>query len=198
MSAPLPAPVWPSSPEELLKEMVVGPGPRWSRFVGAASPTQINEVFQYAAMEGLLWAFDPLLAAGADPRALNSCALGLAAGNGWIEAVVRLLPLSDPAANRSWALQQACLGGHEAVVEALWAVSCVEDAFRAALDASDWPVVDRLAMGLSPAFQDQALHRAHQESEGAAALLPRVCAHRASSRIAATVPAVPPRQRPRV
>ncbi len=60
-----------------------------------------------------------LLLPVSDSKVNNSLALQWAVENGHMEIIKLLLPVSDPKANRSWALRQAAENGHMEIVRLL-------------------------------------------------------------------------------
>ena len=89
-----------------------------------------------------------LIREGADPKAGNSFALQLAAGNGYLEIVKLLLPVSDPKANNSNALQLATENGHLEIVKLLLPVSdpkaCDSEALKLAAENGHLEIVKLL------------------------------------------------------
>ncbi len=86
-------------------------------YPGARSLT--NDLFE-AAERGDLKDVKHLLARGCDPKADSCWALQTAAGNGHLEVVKLLLPLSDPKAGDSMALWLAAERGHVEIVNLLF------------------------------------------------------------------------------
>ncbi len=84
---------------------------------------RFDKAFYEAATRGNLSLVVRYLALGVDPKYDDSRALRCAAGNGHLEIVKLLLPVSDPRADDSSALRCAAEGGHLEIVKLLLPVS---------------------------------------------------------------------------
>lgn len=89
---------------------------------GANPKTEKSEALRWAAGNGHLEIVKELIPVS-DPKADESEALRLAAKNGHLEIVKELIPVSDPKAYKSWALRWAAENGHLEVVKELIPVS---------------------------------------------------------------------------
>jgi len=108
--------------------------------------TNLNVQLVKAAAEGDVFQIERLCALGVDPLFSQSAALRAAAEHNHTEAVLALLPFSNPKAYNSFVLYSAIVNRNQILVEKLWDVcDLVSPVALAPKEMNDYPFYDLVA-----------------------------------------------------